>query len=200
MESKSLIFKPNKIIIWALTALLLISITMVMIHFDKNALAESSFTNSKNNNSYSVNSTDLNIINSSKVTLNLVPNFIEIDKVTGQNKIDNKFNVTFSGHGIINNLSFKDNGFALVTQTSDGFSHIQGTVNIISNIGQEKGKYDLFAIGHTDTNGILKDNGVELFSTNSTGKMAFINNMVVVFTDEVNQNTGNGKTIGWELK
>src|SRR3954453_11537760 len=118
MKSKSLIFKSNKIGIWTFTALLLISITMVMIHFDKNALAESSFTNSKNNNSYSINTTDADISNSSKVTLNLVPDFIEMDKVTSQNKIDSKFNVTFSGHGIINNLSFKDNGFALITPTS----------------------------------------------------------------------------------
>ncbi len=183
-----------------MTTLLLISITIVTIYFDKNILAESSFTNSGSNNSYSFNTSDINISKSSKVTLNLVPYFIETDKVTGQNKIDSKFNVTFSGHGIINNLPFTDNGFALITPSSDGFSRIQGTVNIISNIGQEKGKYDLFAIGHTDTNGILKDNGVELFSTNSTGKLAFINNMVIVFTDEVNQNTGNGKTIGWELK
>ncbi len=200
MNSRLFIFKSNKIGISILTALLLISTTILTIYFDQIVVAGSSFTNPSSNNSHSFNTAGMNISNTSKISLNLIPNFIENDKVTGQSKIDNKFNVTFSGHGIINNLPFNDNGFALITPTQDGFSHIQGTVHFISIGGQEKGMYDLFAIGHTNTNGILKDNGVELFSTNSTGKMAFINNMVIVFTDQVNQNNGDGKTIGWELK
>lgn len=188
----------TKISIAALTTILLISIAMATVPVSYKVVAQAPYANQIMNINSS-NGIGTNTTNTTDVTLNLKPVFIEVDKVTGQSKVDDKFNVTFSGNGTIRGLAFNDTGFALITPSSDGFSRIQGTVHITSKIGGEKAIYDLYSIGHTDANGILKDNGIELFSTNSKGKMAFVNNMVIVFTDEVNQSTGNGKTIGWEL-
>lgn len=181
----------------ALSTILLISIAMATVPVSQKAVAQASYTNQIINVNSS-NGIGINTTNTTDVTLNLKPAFIEVDKVTGQSKVDEKFNVTFSGNGTIRGLPFNDSGFALITPSSDGYSRIQGTVHMTNKTG-EKATYDLYSIGHTDANGILKDKGIALFSTNSTGKMAFVNNMVIIFIDEVNQSTGNGNTIGWEL-
>ncbi len=56
-----------------------------------------------------------------------------------------------------------------------------------------------YSIGHAYANGTIKDNGAAFFHTNSTGKLAIANNLVVVFRDQVDK-AGNGLTVGWEWK
>lgn len=196
MSNKVANIISTRITMAALITILLISITMATVPVSQKAVAQAPYANQKININSS-NGIGINTTNTTDITLNLEPAFIEVDKVTGQSKVGEKFNVTFSGNGTIRGLPFNDSGFALITPSSDGYSRIRGTVHMTSKTG-EKATYDLYSIGHTDVNGILMDKGIALFSTNSTGKMAFVNNMVIVFIDEVNQSTGNGKTIGWE--
>ena len=52
---------------------------------------------------------------------------------------------------------------------------------------------------HIDANGTTRDNGAVFFRTTSSGKPSAINDLVIVFKDQIDK-AGNGMTIGWELK
>lgn len=52
------------------------------------------------------------------------------------------------------------------------------------------------AIGHAD-NGILRSNGAVFFHTNSTGKLASVDGLVVIFKEHMVK-PGNFMDVGWE--
>jgi len=111
-------------------------------------------------------------------------------------------NATFSGNGKVKGINFADVGIALITFRPDKSSDIQAnaTITITDNASDsEKATYTLQSIGHTDINGTTRDNGALFFHTNSTGKLADLDNMVIIFKDQVDK-SGNGMTVGWEWK
>lgn len=63
----------------------------------------------------------------------------------------------------------------------------------------EKREITPFIQQDTDANGTTRDNGAAFFHTNSSGKLGTVNNLVVVFKDQIDK-AGNGMTIGREWK
>src|SRR6188472_3172147 len=129
------------------------------------------------------------------------PIFTEHDKTTSrQGAVINGsqgFKASFAGSGMIKDIHFTDTGTALIILRPNGYSDILGKAVITTIDGSEKGSYTFNSIGHADANGTIRDNGALFFHTNSTGKLAIVNNLVVVFKDQVDK-AGNGVTVGWE--
>jgi hypothetical protein len=131
------------------------------------------------------------------------PIFIEHDKTTSrQGAIINGsqgFKASFAGSGMIKGINFTDTGTALIVLRPNGYSDILGKAVITTIDGTEKGSYTFKSIGHAGANGTIRDNGALFFHTNSTSKLAIVNNLVVIFKDQIDK-AGNGMTIGWEWK
>ena len=111
-------------------------------------------------------------------------------------------NATFSGNGKVKGINFADVGTALITFRPDRASDINASaiITITDNTSNsEKATYALHSIGYTDTDGTTRDNGALFFHTNSTGKLADLDNMVIIFKDRWDK-SGNGMTVGWEWK
>jgi hypothetical protein len=144
------------------------------------------------------------------------PIFVEHDKITSQKQVDvngsKALSVTFSGNGTVKGIDFTDVGSALITFRPNGFGDLEGQAVITTTgsdkdgvgsndtKGHEKAAYTFYATGRQDATGIVKSNGATFFHTNSTtGKLASIDNLVVVFRNQVDK-VGNDISIGWELK
>jgi hypothetical protein len=146
------------------------------------------------------------------------PIFSEHYKITSQKQVivngSNGLSVASSGNGMIKGINFTDVGTGLVTFRPNGYGDFKGhgiiTTTATGKDGDgggsngtsasEKAAYTIYATGRQDANGTVRDNGVAFFHTNSTtGKLASIDNLVVVFRDQGDK-SGNGMTIGWEWK
>jgi hypothetical protein len=176
-------------VVWSLLLLLLPSLVATSSTIIQKAKAENATTNAT-------------IPTNANITLGN-PIFTENDKTISRQGIvingSQGFKASFAGSGMIKGVNFTDIGNALIVLRPDGYSNIQGKAVIITNDGSEKGSYTLYSIGHADVNGTIRDNGAAFFHTNSTGKLAIANNLVVIFRDQVDK-AGNGMTVGWELK
>jgi hypothetical protein len=87
----------------------------------------------------------------------------------------------------------KDTGNAIARLTPTG-NIVQGQIHISTGDGSENGRVFFTEIGQ---NG--KGIGVAYFSTNSTGKLAFLDNIVAVIQDEVQPNGDTMITV-WEWR
>jgi hypothetical protein len=80
-----------------------------------------------------------------------------------------------------------------------GVMYIQGHVFINTNLKAEKATYTFFEIGKPGENGTLRANGAAFFGSDATGKLAFLNNTVAIYKDQIDK-AGNGKVIAWKWK
>jgi hypothetical protein len=130
------------------------------------------------------------------------PIFIEHDKNTSRQGVvingSQGFKSSFAGSGMVKGINFTDTGTALIVLRPNGYSDILGKAVITTIDGSEKGSYTFKSIGHADANGTIRDNGALFFHTNSTGKLAIVNNLVVIFKDQIYK--AGGITVGWEWK
>jgi hypothetical protein len=90
-------------------------------------------------------------------------------------------------------VTTKDTGNAVARLTSTG-NIVHGQIHISTEDGSENGTVFFTEIGQ---NG--KGVGVAYFTTNSTGKLAFLDNMVAVIEDELQPN-GNTIITAWEWR
>jgi hypothetical protein len=128
------------------------------------------------------------------------PIFTEHDKAAPPKKefIKSTYRLqsSYSGSGMVKGVNFSVNGTVSIVPRIDGAADVTGHAVIYTADG-EKGSYSFYSIGHTDDNGTTRDNGAAFFHTTSAGKLSIVNNLVVVFKDQVDKE-GNGMTIGWE--
>ncbi|HEY6883295.1 MAG TPA: hypothetical protein VI278_04575, partial [Nitrososphaeraceae archaeon] len=103
----------------------------------------------------------------------------------------------YSGSGVVKGMNFSV-GTALIHPRSGRAVDLSGHAAITTTDG-EKGNYTFYSIGHTDANGTTRDNGAAFFHTNSSGKLGTVNNLVVVFKDQIDK-ARNDMTIGREWK
>jgi hypothetical protein len=143
------------------------------------------------------------------------PIFLEHDKATSQKQVvingTNGIIVDFSGNGTIKGIDFTDVGTALITFRPNGYGDVKGQAVITTTADKAGGGSNgttardnatvtFYATGRQDANGTVNSNGAAFFHTNSTtGRLASIDNLVVVFRDQVDK-AGNDVTIGWEWK
>jgi hypothetical protein len=131
------------------------------------------------------------------------PFLVQYDNTTSLESADDKsydLKVTFAGFGIINGTKYTDKGIANMDIRNNGIVYQTGTLNMTTE-SEEKATMTFESIGQRNiTTGILLDNGVLFFNTNSTGELAFLNNTVAVYKDMIDERRGNYTTIAWEWK
>jgi hypothetical protein len=153
--------------------------------------------------SLSTSSTATNQTNSS-ITLGN-PVFTEQDKATPAKPViiygvTHGLQASYLGSGTVKGVNFSANGTVFIVPRSDsGSADLIGHADITTTDG-ENGTYSFYSLGHmNNATGSTTDNGAAFFHTNSSGKLSIVNNLVVVFKDQIDK-AGNGMTVGWEWK
>jgi hypothetical protein len=126
------------------------------------------------------------------------PFLIEHGRTVGANPI-NKTHIQISlvGNGTITlpnsteTVKTKDTGDAVARLTPTG-NIAQGQIHISTEDGNENATVFFTEIGQNE-----KGIGVTFFTTNSTGKLAFLDNMIAVIQDEIQPN-GDTHITAWE--
>ncbi len=138
--------------------------------------------------------------NNNTITLAEKPFLVEHGKTVAAMPINQThIQISLAGNGTITlpnsteTVKTKDIGNAIIRLTPTG-DIAQGQILISTEDGSEKGTVFFTEIAQ---NG--KGIGVAYFSTNSTGKLAFLDNMVAVLQDELQPN-GNTAITVWEWR
>ena len=112
----------------------------------------------------------------------------------------NASEISFSGTGITNGINFRDTGKALIMPRAGGATYIQGSVVITTNNSSEKASYSFQEIGESSSpDGTIKANGAAFFGSNATGKLAFLNNQVAIYHNQIDK-AGNSALTAWKWK
>jgi hypothetical protein len=134
------------------------------------------------------------------ITLAEKPFLIEHGKTVAATPINNThIQISLTGNGTImlpnstETVKTKDTGNAIARLTPTG-NIAHGQIHISTEDGSENGTVFFTEIGQNE-----KGIGVAYFSTNSTGKLAFLNNMVAVIEDEIQPN-GDTLITAWEWR
>ena len=157
-----------------------------------------------NATSISTNTTETNEsitpINNNTIVLAKKPFLIEHGKTVAATPINQThIQISLVGNGTImlpnstETVKTNDTGNAIARSTPTG-NIVHGQIHMSTEDGSENGTLLFTEIGQ---NG--KGIGVAYFSTNSTGKLAFLDNMVAVLQDEVQPN-GNTAITVWEWR
>ena len=129
------------------------------------------------------------------------PFFEEEGRIMSQKQIGgNKTQVTFSANGTFKgNIEVTNTGdFVSMSKGNKGTS-AQGQGVVTTKDGSEKANYTFLQVGKTTEEGKPVLRGCAVWSTDSTGKLAFLDNMLSFFIVEVDE-TGNFSSKDRELK
>jgi hypothetical protein len=112
----------------------------------------------------------------------------------------NASEMSFSGTGTANGIIFSDTGKALIIPRPGGATYIQGNAIITTNNSSEKASYSFQEIGHSSSpDGTIQANGAAFFGSNATGKLAFLNNLVAIYHNQIDK-AGNSALTAWKWK
>jgi len=153
--------------------------------------------------------TNATIVNTSNATLSLGnPFWIDYDKTTGQRvlSVNNPngptLETSFSdfGAGMINGVGNATTIGTIVTNfRPSGALYSQGQ-GVTTAYDGEMATWTEQGIGHFTKQGKVVFHGIRIFSTSSTGKLAFLNNLVGVLYTEADIRSGTATNTIWELK
>ena len=157
----------------------------------------------------SVPDTNVTSVNTTNTTLTLgSPFWIDNDKTTGQRVLDVNnpsgptLETSFSdfGAGIIKGVGNTTTIGTIITSfRPDGELYSQGKGVTTTHDG-EMATWTEQGIGHLTKQGKVVSYGIRIFSTTSTGKLAFLNNLVGVLYTEADIRSGIATNTIWELK
>jgi hypothetical protein len=139
--------------------------------------------------------TILNIIHAQTTTLE-EPYFVEKGKVTGQKEIGpNRTQYTFAANGTMNgNIEVTNIGEFVSVSEGNNLTFEQGQGVITTNDGRETANYTFIDVFNgTDLQ------GASAYSTNSTGELSFLNNILGIFRGGQDEN-GNYALEQWHWK
>jgi L-asparaginase/Glu-tRNA(Gln) amidotransferase subunit D len=132
------------------------------------------------------------------ITLANEPFLVEQGKTVAANPINQThLSISLVGNGTImlpnstETVKTNDTGNAIARLTPTG-NIVNGQIHISTEDGSENGTLFFTEIGQNQ-----KGVGVAYFTTNSTGKLSFLNNMIALFQDEVQPN-GDTLITAWE--
>jgi hypothetical protein len=138
--------------------------------------------------------------NNNAINLAEKPFLVEQGKTVAATPInETHIRISLAGNGTImlpnstETVKTKDTGNAIARLTPTG-NIVQGQIFINTEDGSENGTVFFTEIGQNE-----KGIGVAYFSTNSTGKLAFLDNMVAVIQDEIQPN-GDTMITAWEWR
>jgi hypothetical protein len=157
----------------------------------------------------SVPDTNVTSANTTNTTLTLSsPFWIDNDKTTGQRVLDVNnpsgptLETSFSdfGAGIIKGVGNATTIGTIITSfRPDGALYSQGKGVTTTDDG-EIATWTEQGIGHFTKQGKVVFHGIRIFSTSSTGKLAFLNNLVGVLYTQADIKSGIATNTIWELK
>ena len=106
------------------------------------------------------------------------PFFVEKGKVSGQKEIGpNRTEFTFTGNGTMNgNIEVTNTGEYVKVSKGNNLVFDQGHGVIKTKDGSETANYTFIEVGNGTTY-----QGASVYSTNSTGELSFLDNIVVIF-------------------
>jgi hypothetical protein len=124
------------------------------------------------------------------------PFFVERGKVTGQKEIGpNRTQFTFASNGTMNgNIEVTNTGEYVSISKGNNLVYDQGQGVIKTKDGSETANYTFIEVFNgTDYQ------GASAYSTNSTGKLSFLNNILVIFKGRADE-SGNYALEQWHWK
>jgi hypothetical protein len=144
--------------------------------------------------------TSSNNNNNNSIILAEKPFLVEHGRTVAANPVNQThIQISLAGNGTITlpnsteTVKTKDTGDAIARLTPTG-NIAQGQIHISTEDGSENAIVFFTEIGQNE-----KGIGVAYFATNSTGKLAFLDNMVAVIQDEVQPN-GDTLITAWEWR
>lgn len=193
-------------------AIMTMNYTMILLTITIASLAINSYKVMAEVTTTTTTTTTITTTSSSNGTNNTVANtaitlgnpiLIKNDKTTNLKSVvvnsSKLLEISYVGNGTVKGSDFIDKGVDLIVTKPDGGIYSQGRGNIMVKGTSERASYVFQAIGQYSHDGKLRDSGAAFFSTNSTGKMVAVKDLVVVYKGETSRG-GNIKTIGWEWK
>jgi hypothetical protein len=129
------------------------------------------------------------------------PFFEEKGKITSQIEIGgNRSQVTYSAEGTMKgHLEVTNAGDFVGVSKGNNVTSAQGQGVITTNDGSEKANYTFLAVGRVTKEGKPVFLGSAVWSSDSGGRLAFLNNIISFFKVEIDE-TGNFLSIERELK
>jgi hypothetical protein len=124
------------------------------------------------------------------------PFFVERGKVTGQKEIGpNRTQFTFASNGTMNgNIEVTNTGEYVSVSKGNNLVYDQGHGVITTKDGSETANHTFIEVGNgTDFQ------GASAFSTNSTGNLSFLNNILVIYKIDGDE-SGNYAGTQWHWK
>lgn len=113
--------------------------------------------------------------------------------------------ITFTGHGIMNDINTTDNGSALITNGTNGKIFTFGKGMLVSNNGAGTVTFEFQGSGHYGADGKLRDTG-EIWTPHQpgpgvkgTGNLAFLSDTNNIYKDVIDK-AGNTVTKIWFWK
>ena len=130
------------------------------------------------------------------------PFFTERGKITSQKEIGpNRTQFTFSANGTLNgNIEVTNTGDIITISKGNNIHFDQGQGIISTRGGNETANYTLIAVENIPPEGNLSFIGAAAYSTNSTGELSFLNNVLGIFKGEGDSQSGNFVSNEWEWK
>jgi hypothetical protein len=129
------------------------------------------------------------------------PFFEEKGRITNQKEIGgNRSQVTYSAEGTMKgNIEVTNIGDFVGVPKDNNVTSAQGQGVITTKDGSEKANYTFLAVGKVTVVGKPVFLGSAVWSTDSAGRLAFLNNIISFFKVELDE-TGNFLSIERELK
>jgi len=126
--------------------------------------------------------------------------FEEKGKITGQKPLGvNKMDVSYSSNGTMHdNIDVTTVGNFVSISRGNNVTYNQGEALIKTKDGTESANYTFLAIGRLESGKPIFI-GASVYDTNSTGKLAFLDNQVGIFKVELDKQ-GNFVNKEWEWK
>ena len=124
------------------------------------------------------------------------PFFVEKGKVTGQKEIGpNRTQITFTSNGTMNgNVEVTNTGEYVGVSKGNNLVFDQGQGVIKTKDGSETANHTFIEVGSGTAY-----QGASAFSTNSTGKLSFLNNILAIYKIEADE-SGNYTVTQWLWK
>jgi len=129
------------------------------------------------------------------------PFFEEKGRITSQKETGgSKTQMTFSSNGTMKgNIEVTNTGDFVMVSKGNKETSAQGQGVVTIKDGNEKASYTFLQVGKTTEEGKPVLRGCCVWSTDSTGKLAFLDNMLTFFIVEVDEN-GNFSSTDRELR
>jgi hypothetical protein len=130
------------------------------------------------------------------------PFFVEEGKITSQTEIGpNRTQFTFSSNGTMNgNIEVTNTANVITISKGNNLGFNQGKGVISTRDGSETANYTLIEVQNITQNGNSSLRGAAAYSTNSTGELSFLNNILGIFKVEGDPQSGNFVSKQWEWK